>query len=72
MPKIKTLEDFKNANKQYCKTYYNKKKNNFDNLKDELSVLKQENNNLKFQNATLIKELADIRDMLDTDTDDED
>ena len=72
MPKNKTLEDYKNANKKYCKTYYDKKKNNLNNLKDELSALKQENNNLKQENATLIKELADIRDKLEDEEEEED
>ena len=69
MPKIKTLDDYKNANKKYCKTYYNKKKNNLNNLKDELTVLKQENNKIKQENALLIKELMDIKTKLDTDID---
>ena len=65
MPKINTLEDYKNANKNYCKTYYNKKKNNLNNLKQENINLKQINDNLKQENALLIKELTDIKDMLD-------
>ena len=77
MPKINTLEDYKNANKNYCKTYYGKKKINLENLKQENINLKQINDNLKQENALLIKELTDIKDMLDndndtdTDTDDE-
>ena len=66
MPKIKTLEDYKNANKNYCKTYYNKKKNNLNNLKDE-----NINDNLKQENALLIKELTDIKDMLDNEEESE-
>ena len=69
MLKIKTLEDYKTANKNYCKTYYNKKKNNLNNLKEELTALKQENNKIKQENAILIKQLTDIRDKLDTYTD---
>ena len=72
MPKIKTLEDYKNANKKYCKTYYGKKKNNLNNLKDENINLKQENDNLKQENALLIKELADIRDKLEEEEEEED
>ena len=71
MPKIKTLEDYKNANKNYCKTYYNKKKNNLNNLKQENINLKQINDNLKQENALLIKELTDIKDMLDNDEESE-
>ena len=78
MPKIKTLEDYKNANKKYCKTYYGKKKTNLENLKQENINLKQENinlkqinDNLKQENDLLIKELADIKDMLGNDTDED-
>ena len=71
MPKINTLEDYKNANKNYCKTYYGKKKINLENLKQENINLKQINDNLKQENALLIKELADIKDMLDNDTDED-
>jgi len=67
--KIKTIEDYKNANKNYCKTYYNKKKNNLNNLKQENINLKQINDNLKQENALLIKELTDIKDMLDNEED---
>ena len=69
MPKIKTLDDYKNANKNYCKTYYIKKKNNLNNLKDENINLKDELKVLKQENALLIKELTDIKDMLDNDND---
>ena len=69
MPKINTLEDYKNANKKYCKTYYDKKKINLENLKQENINLKQINDNLKQENALLIKELTDIKDMLDNDND---
>ena len=72
MPKIKTLDDYKNANKNYCKTYYNKKKNNLNNLKEELTALKQENNKIKQENLILIKELTDIRDKLEDEEEDED
>ena len=51
MPKIKTLEDYKTANKNYCKTYYNKKKNNLNNLKEELTTLKLENAKIKQENS---------------------
>ena len=47
MVKIKTLDDYKQANKQYCKTYCNKKKDTVEKMKEELNNLKQENNNLK-------------------------
>ena len=69
MPKIKTLEDYKNANKNYCKTYYDKRKINLENLKQENINLKQINDNLKQENALLIKELTDIKDMLDNEED---
>ena len=72
MPKIKTLDDYKNANKNYCKTYYNKKKNNLNNLKEELTALKQENNKIKQENLILIKELTDIRDKLEDEEEDDD
>ena len=49
--KIKTLADYKTANKQYCKTYYNKNKNTLDNLKQENITLKQENITLKQENT---------------------
>jgi len=71
MPKIKTLDDYKNANKNYCKTYYIKKKNNLNNLKDENINLKDELKVLKQENALLIKELTDIKDMLDNEEESE-
>ena len=69
--KIKTIEDYKNANKKYCKTYYNKKKNNLNNLKQENINLKQINDNLKQENDLLKKELTKIKDMLEEEEEDE-
>ena len=70
-PKIKTLEDFKTANKKYCKTYYIKKKHQIKNQTEELSKLIIENNKLKQQNVLLIKELTEIKEKLDKDLDED-
>jgi len=65
MQKIKTIDDYRTANKQYCQTYYKKKKNQIKNQKEELSKLTTENNQLKQKNALLIKELNEIKKKLD-------
>jgi len=70
--KIKTLDDYRTANKKYCKTYYDKKKNQIKIQKDKLLKLKQENDQLKQKNALFIKELNEIKEKLDKELESED